>query len=201
MTSRWSDRRDKRATEWSRRAAASSGPSRDTLLRRRPGPTETARVLPALAPLAMLACAAGKGVSRDRVLSVLWAESETDRARHALAQTLYGLRRLLGTEVVRSTPELTLDHAKISSDLEAFRTAVRERNWSEAAELYVGPFLDGFYLSDAPEFERWVEQERVALATDGMRAIEAVATERSKSGDLDAAEHWRRLTVLDPFNA
>lgn len=155
----------------------------------------------ALALLAMLACAAGKGVSRDRVLSVLWPESETDRARHALAQTLYGLRRLLGTEVVLSTPELTLDRAKISSDLEAFQSAVRDRKWSEAAELYVGPFLDGFYLSDAPEFERWAERERAALATDGMRAVEAVATERSKLGDNDAAEHWRRLTVMDPFNA
>lgn len=155
----------------------------------------------ALALLAMLACAAGKGVSRDRVLSVLWPESETDRARHALAQTLYGLRRLLGTEVVLSTPELTLDRAKISSDLEAFRSAVRDRRWSDAAELYIGPFLDGFYLSDAPEFERWAERERAALATDGVRAIEAIATEHSKSGAHDAAEHWRRLTVLDPLNA
>lgn len=155
----------------------------------------------ALALLAMLACASGKGVSRDRLLGVLWPESETDRARHALAQTLYGLRRLVGTEIVLSTPELTLDRTKISSDLEAFRSAIRERSWSEAAELYVGPFLDGFYLSDAPEFERWVEQERAALATDGMRAIEAVATLRSKSGDHDAAEHWRRLTLMDRFNA
>ena len=29
-----------------------------------------------------------------------------------------------------------------------------------AADLYRGPFLDGFYLPDSPEFDGWVGQER-----------------------------------------
>ena len=35
--------------------------------------------------------------------------------------------------------------------------------WANAAALYDGPFLDGFYLTGAPEFERWVEAERATL--------------------------------------
>ena len=148
----------------------------------------------------MLAAAGAKGLSRDRVLSVLWAESDSERARHALSQTVYGLHRALGAEIVLSTPELRLDSQRISSDVDAFRAAVRDKRWSDAAALYAGPFLDGFYLAEAPDFERWTETERTALSSEGIRAISAVATESSKRGDAAAAEHWRRLTLLDPLN-
>ena len=37
-----------------------------------------------LALLAILAAAGAKGVSRDRVLTILWPESDGERARHAL---------------------------------------------------------------------------------------------------------------------
>ena len=121
-----------------------------------------------LALLAILATAGNKGVSRDRALGILWPDSDPERARHRLSQTVYTLRRDLGTEVVLSTPDLRLDSRLISSDIEDFRTAVVAKEWSRAAELYAGPFLDGFYLADAPEFERWVEEERGSLAADGI---------------------------------
>jgi DNA-binding SARP family transcriptional activator/TolB-like protein len=135
------------------------------------------------------------------MLGVLWPESDPERARHALSQTLYSLRRDLGAEVVVSTPELRLDAQQIATDLDAFRRAVAERRWAEAATLYSGPFLDGFYLADAPEFERWVDAERAVLAADGMRAIEIVATEDTATGRLEKAlDGWRRLSVFDPLS-
>ena len=73
---------------------------------------------------------------------------------------------------------------------------------AEAAALYVGPFLDGFYLADAPEFERWTESERASLATEGIRAIEIAAKASADSGRREeAAEHWHRLTHIDPANS
>jgi DNA-binding SARP family transcriptional activator len=39
-----------------------------------------------LALLAILAVAGAKGVSRDRVLGVLWPETEQERARQSLSQ-------------------------------------------------------------------------------------------------------------------
>ncbi|MGE5101150.1 MAG: BTAD domain-containing putative transcriptional regulator, partial [Deltaproteobacteria bacterium] len=80
--------------------------------------------------------------------------------------------------------------------------AVAAKNWTEAAALYVGPFLDGFYLADAPEFERWTETERATLGSDGLRAIEFLAKECAAQGRREeAAEYWRRLTRLDPVNS
>lgn len=154
-----------------------------------------------LALLAILAAAGPKGVSRDRVLAILWSESAVDRARRSLSQLLYGLRNDLGVDVVIVSPNLRLDPALITSDIGELRDAMAETSSGGAAELFVGPFLDGFYLTDAPEFERWVEEERSALSHDVLRAIEASARGAAAAGRSEqAAEYWRRLTRLDPVN-
>lgn len=154
-----------------------------------------------LALLAILAAAGAKGLSRDRVLAILWPESEPDRARHALSQTLYSLKGDLGADVVLAAAELRLDAAQITTDLDDFRTAVAAKEWAGAAKLYVGAFLDGFYLTDAPEFERWAEEERAQLARDGVRAIESLAKAAADAGQMDVAiDQWRRLTLLDPLH-
>ncbi|MDQ6886131.1 MAG: hypothetical protein M3068_02440 [Gemmatimonadota bacterium] len=154
-----------------------------------------------LALLAILAAAGPKGLTRDQLLAVLWPDSTTERARHALSQTLYSLRQDLGVAAVLATPDLRLDPTQITSDIEDFRSAVAARDWALAATLYLGPFLEGFYLSDAPQFERWAEEERAHLARDGARALEHVARAASDDGRLDdAAESWGRLTRLDPLS-
>ncbi len=155
-----------------------------------------------LALLAILALAGTKGVSRDHVLGVLWPEAEEERARQSLSQAVYSLKRDLGIDVAASAARLRLDAQQISSDVADFRVAVAAKNWTEAAALYVGPFLDGFYLADAPEFERWTESERASLATEGIRAIEIAAKASADGGRReDAAEHWHRLTRIDPANS
>jgi len=128
-----------------------------------------------LALLAILAIAGEKGASRDGVLGVLWPEAEEERARQSLSQAIYSLKRDLGIDVAASGARLKLDEQQLSSDVADFKAAVATKNWPAAAALYTGPFLDGFYLADAPEFERWTESERASLATEGIRAIEIAA--------------------------
>jgi DNA-binding SARP family transcriptional activator/TolB-like protein len=155
-----------------------------------------------LALLAILATSGAKAMSRDHVLGVLWPETEEDRARQSLSQAIYSLRRDLGLEVADSTAGLRLDPNQITSDVAEFRAAVSAKRWGEAAGLYTGAFLDGFYLADAPEFERWVEGERAFLATEGIRAIENAAKASDAAGHREeAAEHWHRLTRLDPTSS
>ncbi len=155
----------------------------------------------ALALLAILAVAGQKGVSREQLLGVLWPESDPDHARHALSQTLYSLRRDLNAQVVLATPDLRLDRERVTSDAGSFRDAVSQGCWRDAAALYAGPFLDGFYLADAPEFERWVEIERAAFNVDALRAIETAATEDAAAGQSERSlDGWRRLARFDPIN-
>lgn len=155
-----------------------------------------------LALLAILAVAGAKGVSRDRLLAVLWPESGADKARHALSQTLYSLRGDLGADPVLATAsDLRLDPTLITTDLDVFRTAVTARDWTGAAAAYAGPFLDGFFLADAPEFERWAEDERSRLTREAVRALESAANALTGAGQLAAsAELRRRLTELDPLS-
>lgn len=155
-----------------------------------------------LALLAICAAAGAKGVSRERVLGILWPESHPERARHALSQALYTLKRDTGAEVVVGSVELRLDPAQMSSDVDEFRDAVRSERWAEAADLYAGPFLDAFYLNDAPEFERWTDAERSSLEVDAERVMQSAATTATTEGRRDeAVEFLRRLTRINPGNS
>jgi DNA-binding SARP family transcriptional activator/tetratricopeptide (TPR) repeat protein len=147
-----------------------------------------------LALLAVLAAAGPRGLSRDRLLGILWPEGSEERGRHALAQTVYSLRADLGSdEAIAGSTEVKLDPAIIGSDVGDFASALARGDREAAARLYSGPFLDGFYLSDAPAFERWVEEERARLALAAVAAIEQLAL---ATGDIV----WRRrLTELDPL--
>jgi len=154
-----------------------------------------------LAILAVLAAAGERGVSRERMSALLWPDADDERARHSLRQALYSLRQEAGAEVVQSSPVLSLDRDALSSDVGDFRAALVAGDRARAAALANGPFLDGFYLSDAPEFERWVEEQRASLAADATRVLVALTKQAESTGDRDAAvELWSRLSVIDPLS-
>jgi serine/threonine-protein kinase len=157
----------------------------------------------ALALLGLLAAAGARAVSRDRLLAILWPESPSDRAAHRLAQLLYSLRRALGPDdLFLGSTDLRINSALVRSDLDTFREALAQGDHAGAVAAYGGPFLDGFYLDDSAEFERWQEEERTALAADYARALEAVATTAERRGDhARSAAAWRRLVDLDPLAA
>ncbi|MEO7964111.1 MAG: BTAD domain-containing putative transcriptional regulator, partial [Gemmatimonadaceae bacterium] len=154
-----------------------------------------------LALLALTAAAGARGVSRDSLLGILWADTDEELARHTLSQHRYTLRRVLGIDAITGTSHLRL-HSSITSDVAAFQHAIECDDMERAAELYCGSFLDGFYLARAPEFEQWVEETRGRLRRAAMRAMESVARRAFDQGELsDALEQWRRLADLEPYNA
>lgn len=154
-----------------------------------------------LALLAILAARGARGLSRERVLAILWPDSTEDRGRHALSQTLYALRHDLGGDVVHPGAVLSLDPAQITSEIDAFHAALDARDWSRAAAIYAGPFADGFSLGDAPGFEEWLADERQRFAKEGHDAIEAAAREAESSGDFRRALPYRhRLVLAEPLS-
>ena len=161
---------------------------------------------PALGPrrmalLAMVAAAGRRGVSRDRVLGILWPDSEEEQARHTLSQNLYSLKRDSGRDWIVAGSELRLDPG-ITSDVGELQEALAAGDAETAAALYTGAFLEGFYLPGAPEFERWVEEERSRLRGLITRAMELAAAEADRKGDHHASILcWTRLTELDPLSA
>lgn len=146
------------------------------------GVTPSARALQKkrLALLAVIGASPTARVSRDKLTGLLWPETETERARHQLASALYDLRKAFGEAALVSTgDEVSLDRTVIQVDAAEFQDAMAAGDLERAASLYAGPFLDGFFLSDAPELERWVDAERARLAQMHGRAIEDLAREAS----------------------
>ncbi len=155
-----------------------------------------------LALLALLASAGTVGISRDKLLVYLWAESDTERARHALKQAVYSLRRDLGSDdAIVGTATLCLNASVVESDLRDFELAVARGDDAAAVAVYTGPFLDGVFLKDAPEFERWAADERARLAHHWSNAVERLATRSEAEGDWRAAISFRRqLAAAEPMS-
>lgn len=152
-----------------------------------------------LALLAFLAASGSKGATRDKILGHIWPDLDTPRARHALKQTVYALRRdadeprvIVGSNVLR------LDPAAVSADVVEFREALSTGSLERAAGIYAGPFLDGFFLEGGGPFEEWAERERSVLARE-RREILRVLGQRAEPGA--ALLWWRHLVDDDPLDS
>ena len=155
-----------------------------------------------LALLAVLATAGPAGVARDKLLALLWPESDDERARHALKQGVYALRRDLGTEnAIVGTATLSLDSSVVASDVREFDDAIARGDDATAAALYAGPFLDGVFVKAAPEFDQWAASERARLERAHLDAIGRLARLADASGDTHAAvQWWRRAAAAEPLS-
>ncbi len=155
-----------------------------------------------LALLAVLAAAGERGRSRDQLLLLFWPDVTQSRARHSLDQLLYALRNSLGEAVFDGVNPVRLNEAMITSDVGTFNAALERGELEAAVEQYEGPFLDGFYVTDAPEFEQWMEAERSRLAGSNATALERLARGAEDANDHATAVHyWRRLTDTDPLSS
>jgi DNA-binding SARP family transcriptional activator len=156
-----------------------------------------------LALLALLAGGPEGGVSRDSLAAYLWPESDEERARNALRQTIHTLRRELHhPDLLVTGVALRLNPSVITSDVREFNEARAGGRLDRAAACYRGPFLDGFHVTGLVEFERWVDRQRAEYAGQAAAAMEALAREAVRRQDSGAAvEWWRRLADTDPYNS
>ena len=156
-----------------------------------------------MAILALLARAGERGVSRDKVLALLWPDADPERGSRTLAQALYALRKdLVADDAIVGSKELRFDPALVTSDVSEFASAIARGDDARAAAAYVGPFLDGFHIAGADEFSRWVERERMVLAQEHARALESLARRALANGDAPASvDWWKRLAGLEPLDA
>ena len=156
-----------------------------------------------LAVLALLARSGQKGLTREKLLGFLWADQEEERGRRALTQALYALRQELGSEeAITGAKDLRLNPDLVATDVAEFSAALAEGRAEEAVQHYRGPFLDGFHLSGAEEFERWVDQERQALAQEFAEVLRQLAVRCGERGESDASVRWwKRLAAHDPLDS
>ena len=155
-----------------------------------------------LALLALLAAHYPQPVGRDKLVAWLWPERDHQHARNLLSQAVHAVRRALGEEVIlASGDELRLAAGALDVDLIHFQEAVDSGDWRRGVEAYTGHFLDGFFLSAAPEFERWIDGERSRLRRAFRQALEQLAEAASLDDPAAAVEWWRRRSHDEPGNS
>ncbi len=141
-----------------------------------------------LALLALLAVSPRGSASRDKLVAFFWPEDDRERARHFLADSVFTLRKQLGKDCILTVgDELVLNAQRVQSDVCQFHEALERGDSEGAVALYQGPFLDGFFIADGPEFERWVEAERDRLARVYAGALERLASEMEDREDYAGA--------------
>ncbi len=149
----------------------------------------------AQALLGCLALGARDGESRARIAGLLWSESEDDRARATLRQTILELRQSLpdGAGFVAQRDTLLLED--VQTDLRAVQEAL---NAGEIPPLLHDvprlseTLLEGFEDLD-PAMRPWLLGLRRGLARQWSRALEAMLENTADKGPVAAT-----LLRLDP---
>ena len=156
-----------------------------------------------LALLALLASSRSRPQSRDKLVAWLWPERDVEHARNLLNQGVHALRRAIGEAgIISVQDELRLDPAAVACDVVAFEDAIAAGELERAIGLYTGPFLDGFHLPGASEFEHWADGERDRLRRSYARSLESLAEAAEERREWSSAvERWRGLVSEEPYNA
>lgn len=140
---------------------------------------------------------------RDTLLGMFWPELDVEHARAALRRSLYVLRRTLGEGVIvgRGDEEVGLSSTELHCDAVAFAQALADGCPADALALYNGPLLPGFYISGAPEFERWLDEARARLHDRAAAAAWSLAEQADRDDDRIGAAEWaRRAAALAPYD-
>ncbi|HEU5182918.1 MAG TPA: BTAD domain-containing putative transcriptional regulator [Gemmatimonadaceae bacterium] len=157
-----------------------------------------------LALLVYLVLARPRGFHRrDVLLGMFWPESDATRAREALNQALRFLRRGLGTDALRSrgANDVAVEPSCCWCDAIAFEERIAAGEDAEALALYGGDLLGGFFLSDAPLFERWLDSERARLREMSCAASGRLTARCESTADVTGALHWSsRALDLSPYD-
>jgi len=158
-----------------------------------------------VALLIFLALSGARGWQRrDTLLGIFWPERDREHAQCALRKGLYVLKRALGEEAIlrRGDTEVQLAEGVVWCDAVAFERGVTAGDLEASAQLYQGNLLEGFFIRGAPEFERWLDAERLRLSDIHERAIRSLAeAAAAEERWLDQVNWRRRLTRLDPYNS
>ena len=155
-----------------------------------------------MALVAYLSIASPRGFhQRDKLLGLFWPELDQPHARNALSQALHVVRTSLGDAAVvtRGDDQVAISTELVRSDVAQFETALAAGRLEEALELYKGEILDGFFVTGAPEFDRWLDGERARYQHRASDAAWMLARRKADQGDtLAAARHAEWATALVP---
>lgn len=159
--------------------------------------------LPGTKPQALLyyVLLAGSPVSRDTLMTLLWPEADAEHARSSLRNALYQLQKRLpagALRVNRHTVEVS-DQYRWEVDVQQLEALLTRPVSPEAMEqilvLYRGDFLQGFHVTEAPDFSQWQTTMAQYLRTRLMDVLDRVLRQALEQGKWALAEKFLHFAV------
>jgi DNA-binding SARP family transcriptional activator len=141
-----------------------------------------------------------RSAPREKVTALFYPEVDEERARNRLKQSIFALRQEFPGCIETRGDELHA-HPDLVLDARDFGSLAEVGEFERALALYQRPFLDGFYLSEAGDWERWVERKRAVLAGIHTRVARAWVGKLIERQEYEAAiSHTTRWLELDEHN-
>ena len=161
--------------------------------------------------------------SRESLAGLLWPDYAEASARKSLSQALSSLRSALGDrapgdratqppyllivrDMLQFNPQSAyhLDVAALHQDPTTLRGLPAPQaiaRLQEAVDLYRGPFLEGFSLSDSAPFEEWATLKREEYSRQVLAALHRLVELHEREGNYEDAQRWaRRQVELEPLD-
>jgi len=154
--------------------------------------------------LAILALAGSKGMSRERLCSLLWEDREQPQARASLRQALVELRKHIalhggvGVQITGNADEIALSMPGADIDVRNFGHALGSGDFEKAAALYAGELLHGVEMPDAAL--EWIAPVREDHARKALRLVDELSgkTDAPESAVTACERLAERLLSADP---
>jgi DNA-binding SARP family transcriptional activator len=149
-------------------------------------------------------------VPREHLGFLFWPRESEDRMRRNVARICSQLQRILptGNALIMDGEGVSLNPAQVWSDAILFMQLAQDYNRTPRMvllcaliDLYKGPFLDGFSLTNSVEHKAWVNLARRRWERHYLTALKTLVEQSMKLGDfaqaIDAAQRYLELNPQD----
>jgi len=152
-----------------------------------------------VALLVYLARSPRRSRTREHLTGLLWSDRDEHQARHSLSEALRVLRRALGDErLLADVDQVRLAPDAVTLDCDRFAELCERRDWTPAAALVDGEFLEGLAIPEATDFENWLAAERAQWRAHALEAlVQGVAAALARGDAAEAARVGLRAVALD----
>jgi len=148
--------------------------------------------------------AQGGQATREKLLTFFWPDYERSAAQPILRTMIYEVRKSLGETFQADDRVIALPHDTFI-DMHVFSAMLNSpssdlQKLAEALNLYKGDFLEGFSLSDSPQFDDWVDSERERYQLMAIKGLANLSQRHEAKQDYPAAlESIRRALAFNPL--
>lgn len=143
--------------------------------------------------------------SRSVLAGLFWPEMPEDKARTNLRKAAGLLRKMLGPYFSLSRENIAFRvDVPYRLDVADFEDRLKRKTdfvqLESAIALYKGDLLAGFYLYDAPSFDRWLLAQQARLRELALNGLSLLVYHLGEQGDNQLAIRYaRRLLEIEPW--